>query len=136
VVRGVLAGAMSVIRPRQITFKVTPKSPGGMPALPSGLLAPYLTFTTALSAVAIYGEHRGHVLGYVLLCILSSFSYAVVCVVVPLLHIREAARSAGTRLLRALPTARLPLVLGLATLVPLGFAMAHYVSHLAAVLGR
>ncbi|WP_042441932.1 glycosyltransferase family 2 protein [Streptacidiphilus jiangxiensis] len=134
VVRGVVAGAMSVIRPRQITFKVTPKGFGGMPELPAKLLAPYLTFTLFLSSVALYGEYRGHVLGYVLLCIFGATSYSVVSILVPLLHIREAARAAGARWSKALRTARLPLALGLATLVPLGFAMAHYVPHLAAVL--
>jgi hypothetical protein len=134
VVRGVFAGTMSVIRPKQITFKVTPKSPGGMPALPASLLTPYLAFTTGLSSVAIYGEYRGHVLGYVLLCIFGATSYSTVSILVPLLHIREAARGAGVRFTQALRTARWPLTLALATTLPLGFAMAHYVPDLALVL--
>lgn len=136
VVRGVLAGIRGAIRPRQVTFKVTPKSPGGLPALPGTLMTPYLAFTLTLSSVALYGELRTKAVGYVLLCIMGSLSYAVVCVTVPLLHIAEAARSGGVRFTRAVRTARLPLTLGLLAALPLGFAAIRYVPYALGVFGR
>lgn len=136
VVRGVLAGVAAAIRPRPITFKVTPKSPGGMPALPVRLMYPYLGFSLGLSTIAIYGELRAKVFGYVLLCIISSLAYAVVSISVPVLHIREAARSAGVRARDALRTARLPLGLGLLALVPLAVAAIHYVPYFLSVFDR
>jgi cellulose synthase/poly-beta-1,6-N-acetylglucosamine synthase-like glycosyltransferase len=136
VVRGVVAGIAGVIRPKPVTFKVTPKGMGGMPSLPTKLVAPYLGITLGLSAVAIYGELANRVIGYVFLCLMSSLSYAVVSVLVPLLHIRESARSVGARFTAAFPTARLPFALGLATFLPLGFAIYKYIPHIVVLLER
>ncbi|MBW8806121.1 MAG: glycosyltransferase [Catenulisporales bacterium] len=135
-VRGVAAGIVGVLRPKPLTFKVTPKGMGGMPSLPTRLMAPYLGITLALSAVVLYGEFADRVIGYIFLCLVSSLSYAVVSVLVPLLHIRESARTAGARFTAALPTARLPLALGLATFLPLAFAMDKYVPHIVVLLER
>jgi hypothetical protein len=136
VARGVIAGVRSAIRPRPITFKVTPKSPGGMPALPARLMYPYLGFSVGLSSIAIYGELRAKVFGYVLLCIVGALSYATVSISVPVLHMREAARASGVGTGKALSTARLPLALGLLTLIPLGLAAVHYVPYFMKVMGR
>lgn len=135
VARGVAAGIMGAIRPRPVTFKVTPKSPGGMPALPARLMYPYLGFSAGLSTIAIYGELRAKVFGYVLLCIVGALSYATVSIGVPILHMRESARAAGVPLGRALGTARVPLTLGLLTLIPLGLAAVHYVPYFMKVMG-
>lgn len=136
VARGVTAGFMSAIRPKPITFKVTPKSAAGMPTLPAGLMTPYLAFSIALSGVAVYGELCTQSVGYVLLCIFSSLAYATVSVGVPLLHMREAARNAGERFRNALRVVRLPLILGLLTLPSLGFAIARYVPYVLGVYHR
>lgn len=136
VVRGVIAGTIGVIRPKPVTFKVTPKGMGGMPTLPTPLMAPYLGITLTLSGIAIYGELADRVIGYVFLCLMGAFSYAMVSLTVPLLHIRESARKVGTTFRRALPTARLPLVLGMATFVPLIFAWYEYLPHIVELVRR
>ncbi|MBR7833156.1 glycosyltransferase [Actinospica durhamensis] len=136
VARGVTAGFMSAIRPKPITFKVTPKSAAGMPTLPARLMTPYLAFSLALSGVAVYGELCTQSVGYVLLCIFSSTAYATISIGVPLLHARESARNAGETFRRALSVARTALVLGLLVLPSLGFAMARYVPYVLGVYHR
>jgi hypothetical protein len=136
VARGVMAGFISAIRPKPITFKVTPKSAAGIPALPAGLMTPYLIFSLALSSVAVYGELCTKSVGYVLLCIFSAMAYATVSVGVPLLHIREAAVNAGESFRTALRAARGPLCLGLLTLPTLVFAVARYVPYVLGVYHR
>jgi cellulose synthase (UDP-forming) len=136
VVRGVWAGIIGVIRPRPVTFKVTPKGTGGMPGLPTKLMAPFVVFSTLLSGIAIYGELANRVIGYVFLCIVSALYYGAVSVVVPLLHMREVARSAGVRTRQAFRTARLPLTLGIATFLPLVYAAIRYYPHIVDLLSR
>ncbi|SBT89085.1 Glycosyltransferase, catalytic subunit of cellulose synthase and poly-beta-1,6-N-acetylglucosamine synthase [Streptomyces sp. DI166] len=121
---GVLAALAQKLRPRQITFKVTPKKRSGLEPLPLRTVAPYLVITLFLSGSALVGQFTGPAVGYVFLCLLGAASYATVTLVVAVLHIKEAARATGVRAFRALRTAALPLTAGLLCLLPLASAAA------------
>ncbi|MFF7549239.1 glycosyltransferase [Streptomyces canus] len=120
---GAVAALVQRLRPRKVVFKVTPKVRDGMEPLPLRLMLPYLLITVVLSGAAVVGQLTGPAIGYVFLCLLGSLSYALVTLVVSVLHIRETAKSAGVGAHRALRTAILPLASGLLALVPLGFAL-------------
>ncbi|GGT12399.1 glycosyltransferase family 2 protein [Streptomyces purpureus] len=132
---GVGAALVQKLRPRPVTFKVTPKTRDGLEPLPLRLVAPYLLITTALSCAAVYGELTGPAAGYVFLCILGSLSYSVVTLTVSLLHVAETARAARVRFHRALRTAGLPLLAGAATLLPLALAVLLFPIYLKGVMG-
>jgi cellulose synthase (UDP-forming) len=122
---GVVAALMQKIRPGTVvTFRVTPKSTDGKEPLAARLTMPFLAVSVALSTAALVGELTTHANGYVLLCLLGAFCYAVVSIALPLLHARESARSAGVSLLRSVrDTAVAPLALGVAVWVPLALAV-------------
>ncbi|MEU6259905.1 glycosyltransferase [Streptomyces sp. NPDC047043] len=120
---GAAVALMQRLRPKNVVFKVTPKSRDGMEPLPLRLMLPYLLITVVLSGSAVVGELTGPAVGYVFLCLLGSLSYALVTLAVGTLHIRETARSAGVGVHRALRTAALPLTAGLLALVPLAWAL-------------
>jgi cellulose synthase/poly-beta-1,6-N-acetylglucosamine synthase-like glycosyltransferase len=130
VVWGVLAAVRQRIRPRQITFKVTPKKRIGLEHLPLRTVAPYLLITLFLSGAAIVGEFTGPAVGYVFLCILGSVSYAAVTLAISVLHIKETARAAGVPASRALHTAALPITAGLLCLLPLTLATGVFPTYL------
>ncbi|MCZ7432936.1 glycosyltransferase family 2 protein [Streptomyces sp. WMMC1477] len=123
---GVGAAVLQRLRPRTVTFKVTPKSRDGLEPLALRLVAPYLLITVALSSAAVVGELTGPAVGYVFLCIVAASSYAVVTLAVSWLHVCETARANGVRRHRALRTARLPLLAGTLALAPLALAYALY----------
>jgi cellulose synthase (UDP-forming) len=120
IARGVCAALLLAVRPRAENFRVTPKGAGGMESLPVSLLFPYIGVSGLYSAAALYGEtSASHLAGYVFLCILGALTYSLVSIIVPLLHAREmgirARVPAGFALRR---TSIVPLLLGLATLLP------------------
>ncbi|MFJ7983894.1 glycosyltransferase family 2 protein [Streptomyces sp. NPDC096351] len=127
---GVLAAVTQKVRPRQITFKVTPKKRDGLEPLPLRTVAPYLVITLFLSGAALVGQFTGPAVGYVFLCILGSASYAVVTLAVGALHTRETARATGVPAFRALRTAAVPLTAGLLCLIPLALAIAVFPTYL------
>ncbi|WNF30660.1 glycosyltransferase [Streptomyces sp. C11-1] len=127
---GVMAAVMQKLRPRQITFKVTPKKRDGPERLPLRTVAPYLLITTLLSGSALAGQFTGPAVGYVFLCILGSASYAAVTLAIGGLHVRETARATGVPVPHALRTAAVPLVAGLLALLPLLFAIVVFPSYL------
>jgi cellulose synthase (UDP-forming) len=134
---GVLAATMQKVRPKPITFKVTPKGAGGLERLPTGLLLPFLTIVWVLTAAGLYGEFTNPAFGYVGLCLLGALTYTVVALSVCLLHAREAARSAGVRLFTAAAaTVRRPIAAGVVGLLPLGTAIVLYPGYALGVLGR
>ncbi|MFD4528161.1 glycosyltransferase family 2 protein [Streptomyces sp. NPDC058470] len=133
---GVTAAVVQKIRPRQITFKVTPKSALGLEPLPLRLTLPYLTTNVLLAAAALYAETWTHAAGYVFLCLLGSTTYTVVGLLVPLLHAGEAARAAGVRLRTAVrSTVAVPLVAAVLAAVPVTIAIARYPAYASAFLG-
>ncbi len=133
---GVLAAVVQKVRPKPITFKVTPKSSGGLTPLPARLVLPYVAITLVMSTAALIGEYTTAAVGYVGLCLLGGLTYAVVGLLVCVLHAIEAARAAGSRLPAALAaTVQRPLSIAVAALVPLGTAIALYPSYAFAVFG-
>jgi len=132
---GVAAAAVQQIRPKPITFKVTPKTVGGLEPLPMGLVLPFVAITAALSTAALVGEFSTAAVGYVGLCLLGALTYAVVSFAVCVLHARESARGAGSRVGTALSaTVRRPLGAALVALVPLVVAVVIYPGYVTAVL--
>jgi cellulose synthase (UDP-forming) len=132
---GVAAAVMQQVRPKPITFKVTPKSVGGLEPLPMGLVVPFVAITAALSAAALVGEFSTSAVGYVGLCLLGALTYAVVSFAVCVLHARETARAAGSRMRTALSTTvRRPIGAALIALVPFVVAVALYPGYAIAVL--
>lgn len=134
VVLGLFGAVVQKLRSRPVVFKVTPKEPGGLRPLSARLTLPYLLLTTGLSAVALYGELTRPAAGYVFLCLLAAATYATVAVALPLLHVRETARAADVPFARALPAARLPLVLGILAALPVATGIVFYPAYAAAVL--
>ncbi|WP_406489127.1 glycosyltransferase family 2 protein [Streptomyces phaeochromogenes] len=127
---GVLAAVTQKLRPRQITFKVTPKKRDSLEPLPLRAVAPYLLITTFLSTSALVGQFTGPAVGYVFLCILGSASYTAVTLAIGGLHIKETARVTGVSAFSALRTAKLPLAAGLLSLLPLVLAVAVFPTYL------
>jgi hypothetical protein len=126
----VLAATVRTARRQAITFKVTPKARNGLEPLPTRLVIPYVIVSVALSASAGYGEAHTTRAGYVFLCIFGAASFAMVATTVPVLHVVESARVADVGVPAALRTAWRPLLVGAASLLPLGVAVArfpHYV---------
>lgn len=136
VARGVLAALRQAIRARPVDFRVTPKGGDGPQPLPTGLVLPYLAISLLFSLSAVVGELSTDEAGYVFLCLLGAATYAAVSLAVPLLHAREAGAGTGLPLGAAVGrTARLPVMLGIAALVPLITGMVLYPAYAAAVFG-
>jgi cellulose synthase (UDP-forming) len=135
IARGICSAIGYVIRPRAVTFKVTPKGKGGLESLPTRLIIPYLLVTCAFSAAALTGEAANHAVGYVFLCIVGSLMYAVVSVLIPVLHAREMGQRAGVGTGTALRrTSVVPLILGLLSALPVLYAAIHYPAYAEHVL--
>ncbi|WP_353712907.1 glycosyltransferase [Arthrobacter sp. K5] len=127
IAHGVAAAVRQKIRPRQIDFKVTPKSQDGLDRLPARLLLPYYAISLLMSTAALVGEAATFAYGYVFLCLLGSLSYAVVALAVPLLHAKESAKAAGARFSTAISTtAAAPLSVAVAVWVPLVAAVMQF----------
>ncbi|MEV0523047.1 glycosyltransferase [Streptomyces sp. NPDC050439] len=136
VILGLLGAVAQKLRPRPVTFKVTPKESGGPRQLPARLTLPFAVLAASLSCVALVGELTSPSAGYVFLCLLAATTYAVVALAVPLLHVREAARAADVSFGHALSTARLPVALGVLVSLPVATATVFFPAYAAAVLGR
>ncbi|MGW0908940.1 glycosyltransferase family 2 protein [Streptomyces sp. NPDC002853] len=135
VILGLFGAVAQKLRPRPVTFKVTPKEAGGPRPLPARLTLPFVVLAASLSGVALVGELTSPSAGYVFLCLLAATAYAAVALFVPLLHVREAARAADVSFARALSTARLPFALGVLVSLPVATATVFYPAYAAAVLG-
>jgi cellulose synthase/poly-beta-1,6-N-acetylglucosamine synthase-like glycosyltransferase len=124
---GIGSGIGQRIRPRNVTFKVTPKGAGGLEVFPARLIVPFVLISVACSGSALLGEQRPTTSGYAFLSLLGAFVYAVVSVLVPVLHAREAARAARVGTLHALWRAsRFAVALGLLTFLPIALAALRY----------
>lgn len=136
VIRGLIDAARLRIRPRPITFKITPKGTEGPRPLLARLILPFAVIATALAAVALYGEMATPSVGYVFLCLIGATVYGTVTLAVPVLHLRETARLNGLPVTAVLHTARLPLAVGLVAALPVMTALAFFPAYAAAVLNR
>ncbi|MEV7793318.1 glycosyltransferase [Streptomyces sp. NPDC087512] len=134
VVWGLVGAVAQRLRPRPLTFKVTPKDAEGPQPLLARLVLPFAALAACLSGVAVYGELRSASVGYVFLCLLAATGYAAVALCVPVLHLREAGRIAGLRATALLSIARLPLALGILSVLPVATALVLYPAYAVAVL--
>jgi cellulose synthase/poly-beta-1,6-N-acetylglucosamine synthase-like glycosyltransferase len=135
IARGICSAIGYAIRPRAVTFKVTPKGNGGLESLPVSLIVPYLVVSCAYSAAALIGEGRNNAVGYVFLCVLGAVLYAFVCWLIPLLHAGEMGTRTGLGTGAALRrTSLVPLVLGLLSAIPALCAAIRYPAYAEHVL--
>jgi hypothetical protein len=89
---GVASALVQKIRPRQITFKVTPKIHGFEP-LAARLLSPYAAVTLLGSFASAVGFQNPTTRGYAALSLLSAAVYLVVSTALVALHVKEGASS-------------------------------------------
>lgn len=127
ILRGVCSALSYAIRPRAVTFKVTPKAVGELEVLPTRLMVPYLIIGLLCSASAIAGERWSDAAGYAFLCVLGSLTYGAVSVLVPVLHAREMARRITTSTCTAIRrTSAVPLILGILCALSALYSAAYY----------
>lgn len=127
ILRGVCSAIAYTVRPRTVTFKVTPKGVGELEALPTSLMAPYLIISLVCSAAALAGQRSGNAAGYVFLCVLGALTYGVVGALVPVLHATDMARRGATTTGTAIRrTSMTPLILGILCLLPALYAAELY----------
>ena len=103
---GVCTAVAQKIRPRKITFMVTPKSVDGLEPLRARLILVYVIVSVVMAGAALLGEQTSRVPGYVFLCLLGAATYALVAFAICLLHTIEAARAAGVTFRRAFSVRR------------------------------
>jgi cellulose synthase/poly-beta-1,6-N-acetylglucosamine synthase-like glycosyltransferase len=127
ILRGVCSAFVYAIRPRAVTFKVTPKGVGELETLPTRLMVPYLIISLLCSASAVAGERFNNAAGYVFLCILGALTYTAVSSLIPVLHAKEMAQRVGMTTGAAIRlTSVTPFILGILSVLPVLYAAAHY----------
>ena len=131
IARGIGAAVLQSIRPRPVTFKVTPKEAGGLEKLPAQLILPYVLISIGSAVAAIYGESTHYTAGYIFLSIVGGLIYFTVAAAVPCLHAVECARRAHVSIVRALwRTALSPLILAVFSLAFVTLAAVRYPDYL------
>ena len=132
---GIGAALWQWLRPRPVSFAVTPKRAAGMQPLPARLIMPYLVISAACSGAAMAGEAFTTTAGYVFLSLLAAVMYGVVVTAVPVLHAREMSARAGVPVTVAVRrTARGPLLLAAGTLALAAVAVASFPPYIAPLL--
>jgi cellulose synthase/poly-beta-1,6-N-acetylglucosamine synthase-like glycosyltransferase len=127
IARGIMSSIVQCIFPRPTTFKVTPKGVGGLESLPTRLVLPYFFISAGSATAALVGERTNNSVGYIFLCIAASFTYALVCIVVPLLHTKESSVLNGIPFFPVLRrTSLLPFLVGFVSLAPVSLAIIQY----------
>lgn len=135
ITRGICSAVMYAIRPRAVTFKVTPKGKGDLESLPTSLIVPYLIISCACSAAALTGEATNTAVGYVFLCIMGGFVYSLVSTLIPVLHAREMACRVNVSTAKALRrTSLIPYILGTLTVIPVIYAAIHFPAYAEQIL--
>jgi cellulose synthase (UDP-forming) len=136
---GVFAAIKQGIRPgAAVTFRVTPKGASGVEPLAVRLIVPFVVISLVLSGSALFGQSQpGGRHGYIFLCLLGAFAYALAAVAVPVLHAVESARSTGLGFRAAARrTVFVPGLLGLLTTVMFAVAAAPFPAYLAPALAQ
>jgi len=124
---GIGSAVLQRLHPRPVTFKVTPKGTGELEPLPTRLMVPYILISFGSTAAALIGESTNDAVGYIFLCILAGLTYALIAIVIPLLHAREAALQNNAAPWVALRrTSLLPLMAGVIALLPSLVALVRY----------
>jgi cellulose synthase (UDP-forming) len=121
---GVCTAAVQLLRPRPITFKVTPKTPDGLEPLPATVVAPFAVISVLLAGTALIGESSTG--SGVLVCLLGAVIYAAVTFTVCGLHAAEVAKATSVNLGRAISTVVHPLFVATLTVPLVVLAMARY----------
>jgi cellulose synthase (UDP-forming) len=93
---GICAAVLQQIRPKPVSFKVTPKSAGHLEPLPVKLVLPFIVISVLSSSSAVVGEWLTSAVGYVFLSALAGAIYALVAILLPVRHAAEIAASAGS----------------------------------------
>ncbi|MHA7141725.1 glycosyltransferase family 2 protein [Arthrobacter sp. Sr33] len=133
---GVWSAVVQKVRPRSITFRVTPKSGEGMEQIRPTLILPYCLVAALFAGAALVGEATTNAYGYIFLCLVGAISYAIVAVAVPVLHALESARSAAVPFLAALRmTAAESVALAVGTAALVLVAVIQYPAYLMALIG-
>lgn len=134
---GILAALLEFVRPKPVSFKVTPKSAEGLEPLPAKLVMPFAVISGVSAAAAIAGEHAGTAApGYVFLSTLAGIAYGFVALLVPLLHAQEGAARTHSTLTRAIwATTRAPLMVAMCSLALAGTAVVLYPTYAIKVFG-
>jgi cellulose synthase (UDP-forming) len=136
VLYGVAAATRQRIRPRPVTFKVTPKGGSGLEPLPTTLVLPMVGLSLLLSVSALLGEIRYGAAGYLMLCLLGSSAYLLAAFAVGVRHGLEIGRAARVPVLSAVRrTAGPPLLCALAAVPPLVLACLHAPAHVLEAVG-
>lgn len=135
VIAGLFGAVLQRMRPRPVTFKVTPKQSAGPRPLPARLTVPFALLGLVLAAVAVLGELTSPSAGYVFLCLVAGGTYTLVALALPLLHMRETARACGLPLRTALAGVRVCLLAAVPAALTVATAVVFYPAYAAAVLG-
>lgn len=122
---GLAAAVVQKVRPRRITFKVTPKDRGLEP-LPGRLLVPFAAISAFSAAGHVVGLKNPDTVGYALLSLLGAVVYTAVALACTVLHVHEARRATGAPWRRALSTVStaVPIVLGQLALLAIAVSWA------------
>jgi cellulose synthase (UDP-forming) len=103
VVLGICAALLLLVRPKPVSFKVTPKEAGGLDPLPVKFVLPFTVISVLSAGAAIFGEYvTAAAAGYVYLSVLGGAVYALVAILLPLRHATEVSRAAGVSVVAAL----------------------------------
>jgi cellulose synthase (UDP-forming) len=125
------------LRPRPVTFAVTPKVARSLEPLRIRQVVPFFVISMVASGAALAGERFGGAAGYVFLSVAEGVTYAIVAAAVPLLHAAETAANAGVaRGVAVREAARGPLLLAALAGVVAVAALALYPGYLLSVVGR
>ncbi|MDT3441826.1 glycosyltransferase family 2 protein [Pseudofrankia sp. BMG5.37] len=108
---GCIAAVIQKIRPRQVTFKITPKGDHGVEMLPTYLVMPYAVIAAFTFSAGLYGARAGHPLGYVGLSLLSGLNYLLVLLCVCLMHAVETRRVTSASARNLVATVARPLLI-------------------------
>jgi cellulose synthase/poly-beta-1,6-N-acetylglucosamine synthase-like glycosyltransferase len=134
---GICAALLLLVRPRPVSFKVTPKEAGGLDPLPVKFVLPFTLISVLSAGAAIFGEHVVvAAAGYVFLSTLAGAVYALVAILLPLRHAKEVGRAAGVSVLSAMrATGRAATVLAIGAGASALTAIALYPHYALRVLG-
>lgn len=133
---GIGAALLALVRPKPVSFKVTPKNAAGLEPLPVRLILPFAAISMLSSAAALIGEQRTAAVGYVFLSVVSGAVYALVATLITVRHVIEI--RTGTQLSvwdRLRQTARGPVALALCAIAVSGTAIGFYPTYAIRVLG-
>ena len=134
---GICAALLLYVRPKLVSFKVTPKQAGGLDPLPVKFVLPFIVISVLSSGAAVFGEYvTAAAAGYVFLSTLAGAVYALVAILLPLRHAKEVGRAAGVSVLSALrATGRAATVLAIGACATALTAIALYPHYATRVLG-